>query len=91
MICCDISNVRILVAGLLGIYITGYGLARIYSLQMVEHYPTKFDPEYQGKVRQDYIAKRDSQPGEGWEYQLFLPAIKTEEAIINIINILVYQ
>lgn len=55
---------------------------------MVEHYPRKFDPEYQGKVRQDYIAKRDSQPGEGWEYQLFLPVIKAEEAIINV---LVYQ
>ena len=29
----------------------------------------------------DYITKKDKQPGQGWEYQLFLPAIKIEEAL----------
>jgi hypothetical protein len=39
--------------------------------------------EGKGDPRQDYITKKDRSAGEGWEYQLFLPAIKAEEGIIN--------
>jgi hypothetical protein len=39
--------------------------------------------EGKGDPRQDYITKKDHSAGEGWEYQLFLPAIKAEEGIIN--------
>ncbi|MEB3338262.1 MAG: hypothetical protein VKJ46_12425 [Leptolyngbyaceae bacterium] len=70
------GNVSLLLAGLLGVYVAGYGMARIHIFHAVEHYP-----EGKGGPRRDYIAKKDLQAGEGWEYHFFLPVIKLEEVI----------
>ncbi|MGP1385283.1 MAG: hypothetical protein ACTS2F_17095 [Thainema sp.] len=64
--------------GLLEAYIIGYCAARLTVFHTVENYP-----EGKGGPRQDYIAKRDQEPGQGWEYQLFSPLIKLEETVIN--------
>ncbi len=69
-------NVYLTLFGVFGAYIIGYGIARIRVFHAVEYYP-----EGKGGPCQDYIAKKDKQPGQGWEYQLFLPAIKIEEAL----------
>ncbi|MGA0201328.1 MAG: hypothetical protein ACO3NK_19820 [Prochlorotrichaceae cyanobacterium] len=61
---------------IVGTYIFGYGIARLYVFHAVELYP-----QGKGGPRQDYIAKKDQLPGEGWEYQFFLPMIKLEEAL----------
>lgn len=65
---------------LLCVYFLGYACARSVIFHAVEHYTGK---EGKGPPRQDYIAKKDRPAGEGWEYQLFLPAIKIEESIVN--------
>jgi hypothetical protein len=64
--------------GILCLYLFGYAYARIFVFHTVEDYP-----EGKGGPRQDYIAKKDRPAGEGWEYSLFLPAIKIEEGIVN--------
>jgi hypothetical protein len=66
--------------GLLCVYLLGYAFARVSIFHAVEHYA---GAEGKGEPRQDYIAKKDRPAGEGWEYQLFLPAIKAEECIVN--------
>lgn len=66
--------------GVLCLYLLGYAYTRIFVFHAVEHYASA---EGKGSPRQDYIAKRDRPAGEGWEYQLFLPAIKVEEGIFN--------
>lgn len=62
--------------GVFEAYIIGYDIARMSVFHGVENYP-----EGKGGPRQDYITKKDKQPGQGWEYQLFLPGIKIEEAL----------
>lgn len=64
----------------LEIYVIGYAIARSEVFHTVENYPEGKDGS-----RQDYIAKKDQRPGEGWEYKLFLPAIKVEETVVNYI------
>ena len=59
-------------------YVVSYCIARLNVFHTVENYP-----QGKGGPRQDYIAKIDQQPGQVWEYQLFLPAIKLEETIVN--------
>jgi hypothetical protein len=73
----DLRPVKIL-GLLLGTYIISYGIARMTIFQTRENYPN-------GKagLRQDFIVKKNHSPGQGWEYQIFLPAIKLEETIIN--------
>ena len=66
--------------GVLCVYLLGYAYARIFVFHAVERYA---GAEGKGGPRQDYIAKKDQPAGEGWEYQLFLPAIKAEESIVN--------
>mgnify|MGYP001795555263 CR=1 FL=1 len=70
------SKACILLVGFLGLYTVGYAIARINIFHAVENYPFG-----KGGSRQDYITKKNHQPGQGWEYQLFLPAIKIEETI----------
>lgn len=60
------------------LYIASYAIARMMIFHAVEHYA---GAEFKGLPRQDYITKVDQPPGEGWEYWLFLPAIKAEEAL----------
>jgi hypothetical protein len=77
------QKVSKLLPTLLGIfcfYLFGYAYARVFIFHSVESYA---GAEGKGKPRQDYITKKELSPGEGWEYQLFLPAIKAEESIIN--------
>lgn len=64
--------------GVWGLYVSGYAYARLAVFHTVEHYP-----DGKGGARQDYIAKRDQPAGAGWEYQVFLPAIKLEETLVN--------
>lgn len=64
--------------GLLGAYVLAYGVARVFIFLSVERYRGL---QGKGHPRQDFITKRDRPPGDGWEYRLFLPAIKVEEAI----------
>lgn len=66
-----------------GLYLLGYGWARTATLHTVEHY-TGLDGK--GGARRDSIAKRDQPPGAGWDYQLFLPAIMVEEALLHSIQ-----
>jgi hypothetical protein len=68
------------VVGLLGVYALGYAWARVFVFHAVESYA---GAEGKSLPRQDYIAKKDGPAGEGWQYRVFLPAIATEEAIIN--------
>ncbi|MBD2665704.1 hypothetical protein B6N60_04493 [Richelia sinica FACHB-800] len=67
--------------GIVIAYITAYGIARSTVFHTVENYP-----QGKGNSRQDFITQKEHQPGEGWEYQVFLPAIKIEEAIIMYIH-----
>jgi hypothetical protein len=69
----------ILLGGLC-VYLLGYVYSRVFIFHAVERYA---GAEGKGDPRQDYITKKDRSPGEGWEYQLFLPVIKAEEGIIN--------
>jgi hypothetical protein len=71
------GKIYLFLAGILGTYTLAYGICRITIFHTVENYP-----KGKGGVRQDYIAKIDKSPGEGWEYYLFLPAIKTEELML---------
>ncbi|MCG9893407.1 MAG: hypothetical protein MH252_20330 [Thermosynechococcaceae cyanobacterium MS004] len=66
--------------GILCIYLLSYAFARVFIFHAVERYA---GAEGKGYPRQDYIAKKDRPAGEGWQYQLFLPAIKAEEGIVN--------
>ncbi len=66
--------------GILFAYLLGYAYARLFIFQAVERYAGAEGKSY---PRQDYITKKDSLAGEGWEYQLFFPVIKAEEALIN--------
>lgn len=77
------SPIRPLLGGIVGLYILGYGVARLTVFHTVEHYP-----EGKGGPRQDYVTKPDLDPGQGWEYQLFWPAIKLEETVSHRINAL---
>lgn len=71
-------KLQLLLATLCGLYLLGYGVVRLTSLGTVESYgPGKVGP------RQDFIAKRNHAPGEGWEYAFFWPAIKLEETAVN--------
>ena len=67
--------------GVLEAYIVSYCVARLTVFHAVENYA-----EWKGGPRQDYIAKRDQEPGQGWEYQLFSPMIKLEEAVTNYVH-----
>jgi hypothetical protein len=80
MIMQKISKLLPTLFGVLSLYLLGYAYARAFVFQTVEHYA---GAEGKSKPRQDYIAKKDRPVGEGWEYQLFVPAIKVEEGIIN--------
>ena len=71
----------ILLLGFLSLYTIGYAIARVSIFHAVENYPIG-----KGGPRQDYITKKNHQPGQGWEYQLFLPALKIEERITYYIN-----
>jgi hypothetical protein len=68
----------LVIGELLSAYLIGYVFARAQVFHAVEHYP-----EGKGGPRKDYIAKKEQEPGEGWEYQFFLPAIKVEETLTN--------
>lgn len=70
------TKIYLTLLGVLAAYVAGYCVARFSVFHAVENYP-----KGKGGPRQDYIAKKDQQPGQGWEYQLFLPAIKIEEGI----------
>jgi hypothetical protein len=61
----------------------GYGVARVSIFHAVERYG---GPEGKGAPRQDFITRRDRPCGDGWEYWLFLPAIRVEEAILGSIR-----
>jgi hypothetical protein len=76
------KNIKLLpiLFGILCTYLLGYAFARVSIFHAVERYA---GAEGKGHPRQDYIAKKDRPAGEGWEYQLFLPAIKVEEGIVN--------
>ena len=74
------SKLLHIIFGVLFVYLLGYAYARTFIFHSVERYA---GAEGKGKPRQDYIAKKDRPAGEGWEYQLFLPAIKAEEGIVN--------
>jgi len=69
-----------ILSSLFGLYLLGYAFARVSIFHAVERYT---GAEGKGAPRQDYIAKKDLPAGEGWEYQLFFPAIKAEEVIVN--------
>lgn len=71
-------HLRLLLAGLLGSDVLGYGVARVCIFHSVERYAGL---EGKGPPRQDLITRLDRLPGEGWEYRVFLPAIKLDEAI----------
>ncbi|WP_255099956.1 hypothetical protein [Synechococcus sp. L2F] len=60
------------------LYLLGYAYARAVVFHAVERYS---GAEGKGPPRQDVIAKKDQPAGEGWEYALFLPAIKLEESL----------
>lgn len=75
----DSKLLPILLGGLC-VYLLGYVYSRVFIFHAVERYG---GAEGKGDPRQDYITKKDLSPGEGWQYQLFLPAIKAEEGIIN--------
>jgi hypothetical protein len=74
------SKLLSIIFGVLFVYLLGYAYARIFIFHAVERYA---GAEGKSDTRQDYIAKKDRPAGEGWEYQLFLPAIKAEEGIVN--------
>ncbi len=76
-------QLRLLLAGLLGAYVLGYGIARLSIFHAVERYG---GAEGKGAPRQDVITRRDRPPGDGWEYGLFLPAIRVEEAIVEFLH-----
>lgn len=76
-------HLRPLLAGLLGAYVLGYGVARVSLFHAVERYG---GPEGKGAPRRDFIARRHRPAGEGWEYGLFLPAIRVEEATMGLIH-----
>lgn len=80
MIMQKVSKLLPTLLGILCLYSVGYACARIAVFHAVENYT---GAEGKGGARQDYIAKKDRSAGEGWEYQLFLPAIKVEESIVN--------
>lgn len=67
-----------LLACALGLYFLGYGWARLNVFHTVESYP-----DGKGKGVYFYVTKPDQPPGEGWEYQLFRPAIALEETLTN--------
>lgn len=72
-----VRHLRPLLVGLLGAYVLSYGVARVSIFYVVERYG---GPEGKGPPRQDFITRRDRPPGDSWEYWLFLPAIRVEEA-----------
>jgi hypothetical protein len=65
---------------MLCVYLLVYVYTRIFIFHRVEGYT---GAEGKGYPRQDYITRKDRPAGEGWEYQLFLPALKIEEGIVN--------
>jgi hypothetical protein len=75
-----VSKLLPILFGIFCLYLFGYAYARAFIFHSVESYA---GAEGKGKPRQDYITKKERPPGEGWEYQFFLPAIKVEESIIN--------
>ncbi len=60
----------------LALYGMAYYVARSEVLHAVEHYAGG-----KGSLRQDYIVKKNHAPGDGWEYKVFFPAIKVEEGV----------
>jgi hypothetical protein len=76
------NNIKLfpILFGILCVYLLGYAFARVSIFHAVERYA---GAEGKGDPRQDYIAKKDRPAGQGWEYQLFSPAIKAEEDIVN--------
>ena len=77
------KHLRPLLAGLLGADVLGYGVARVSVFHAVERYGGQ---EGKGAPRQDFITRRDRPPGHGWEYWLFFPAIRVEEAILGFLH-----
>lgn len=69
--------------GVLCLYLLSYAFARATVFHTVERYS---GTEGKGGARQDYIAKRDRPAGDGWEYYVFLPAIKMEEKLVNVFH-----
>lgn len=80
MIIRKVSKILPILLGVSCSYLLGYTYARITVFHAVEHYT---GADGKDGSRQDYIAKKERPVGEGWEYQLFLPAIKVEEGIVN--------
>lgn len=78
-----VSNVGSALLGVVCVYLLGYAYSRVFVFHAVEHYA---GVEGKGNPRQDYIAKKDRPAGEGWEYWLFLPAIKVEEGIVHYVH-----
>lgn len=72
------SKLPAVLVGTLTLYLLGYAYARAVVFHAVERYS---GAEGKGPPRQDVIAKKDRPAGEGWEYALFLPAIKLEESL----------
>ncbi len=73
-----VRHLRPLLAGLVGAYVLGYGMARVSIFHVVDRYG---GAEGKGAPRQDFITRRDRPPGDGW-----VPAIRVEEAIVGAIH-----
>jgi hypothetical protein len=69
--------------GVLAVYLLAYAWARVTVFHAVERYA---GAEGKGGPRRDFIAKRDLPAGQGWEYTLFLPAIRVEEAVTSMLH-----
>lgn len=74
----QLGKIVLAFSGVLSTYLVAYGIARVSVFHAVETYP-----EGKGGPRQLLIAKKDQPPGTGWEYQVFQPLIRLEEAIVS--------
>jgi hypothetical protein len=75
---CHIRKLPAALAGALALYLLGYAYARAVVFHAVERYA---GAEGKGPPRRDVIVKKDRPAAGGWEYALFLPAIKLEESL----------
>lgn len=71
-------GVFLILSGAVGLYFVGYAWARLTVFHTVESYP-----KGKGEGVYFYVTKPDQPPGQGWEYQLFRPAIAIEETVTN--------
>lgn len=61
-----------IVIGAICLYLTSYGIARLYFFHAIEHYP-----DQKSGLRRDYISFKQGR--NDLVYNLFFPAIKLEE------------